>query len=361
MILKKLFKVIIWLLAIAFLIFIIANITISALGKKIIISQIEKNLKLKAKINTVGFRFPLTIVINEFQLEDLIDCTSVSFSVNPFGFLVGKVILNGIQIVSPVIKLTQFSDGSLNLPGLGQKPQAQTKVPNIILASLRIENGRIIFTDNKVNSQGFKVVIDNINAYVSKVAFPVTSLKAKFYLFCKVKDMHNQSLGSIEGNGWVDFTNKDMDAVFNIKGLEVTYFSSYYGDFFSRRLASAFLSTSSKLKAKNNNLAIATNLRLYGLVYAQEEGEVLPGINLAKNALDLFVDSQGNLNLDFTVNTQLDNPRLSPGELKRVILDAALRNLSGQSADQLMEKVGSIVDQFKDFGKQMEDIFKKGE
>ena len=156
-----------------------------------------------------------------------------------------------------------------------------------------------------------------------------------------------------------------MDATLDVKDMELVYFSPYYGDFLSKRkLLSAKLNVACGMKAKDNNLAISVNFRLSDLVYEKEkpkeEGE-LPRLDLVRNTLDLFTDKQGNLILDFNINTKMDNPEISIAELKKAILNTAIKNLAGQKPEDLEEKATGIIEQFKDFGTQMKELFKKKE
>ena len=152
-----------------------------------------------------------------------------------------------------------------------------------------------------------------------------------------------------------------MDAKIQVKDLEITQFAPYYGNFISnKKISSGKLNLTSMLKAKNNQLEIVNNFRLSGLVYAQQEQggiEELSGLDMVKNALDLFTDKSGNLDLEFTINTQLDKPALDPDKLKGMILKAAMKNLANQPPEELAEKVMDTVDKIKEFSKGLKEIF----
>ncbi|MDD5166962.1 MAG: hypothetical protein PHQ57_06210, partial [Candidatus Omnitrophica bacterium] len=92
---------------------------------------------------------------------------------------------------------------------------------------------------------------------------------------------------------------------------------------------------------------------------ALPEGETR--LDLFKSTLDFFTDKEGNLNLEFEINTRLDKPAITRAELHKIILNAAKRNLSNQSPQELYEKVSDTVKQFKKFGKELKDIFKNKE
>jgi hypothetical protein len=260
-----------------------------------------------------------------------------------------------------VINLEQNEAGSLNLPKLKEKGKA---LP-VFLIALTIKNGKLIFTDKKLNPEGYKIIIDKIDADVSKVMFPPTSLNTRFKLDAILTDANARTLASVDTSGWIDFGPKNMDATLRIKDCDITYFAPYYGNFITnKKLLSARLNLASVLKAENNALTIETNFKLSDLVYAKEEQPKeaeLPKLDLVKNTLDLFTDKEGNLILDFSINTKLDNPGINIPGLKRAILSAAVKNLSNQPPEALIEKVTNTIQQFKDFGKGLKNIFKKQE
>jgi hypothetical protein len=165
--------------------------------------------------------------------------------------------------------------------------------------------------------------------------------------------------GEITFSGWLDYLAGNLDAELGVKDLDVTKFSVYYGNFISnRKLSSARLDLVSTFKARNNALQIATKFDLSNLVYAQaqEQGQPLD-LDLMKNALDLFTDAKGNLRLEFDIDTLLNNPQISQEKIKKIILKAAMKNLSNQSPQQLMDKVATVIDQYKGLGKELKAIF----
>jgi hypothetical protein len=105
-----------------------------------------------------------------------------------------------------------------------------------------------------------------------------------------------------------------------------------------------------------------TVFNLIGLNYEKslEEPQAEQGFEfgLTSDALDMFTDQQGNLRLEFEIDTKLNNPSLSPDKIKGIILKAAMKNLSGQSPEQIIDKVTSKIEKYKDIGKELKNIFK---
>ncbi len=358
---KRKYKIIFWICGVLLVFFIAANVLLSIYAPKIIQEQIEKNLKLKTSLGSVSFSLPFTIALNRLELGNLASIKKISLSPNLVALLFGKVVIHGLNIIEPVINLEQSADGKLNLPDFGQKDdKPQGKSPEIYLTSLNLRDGKIIFTDKKVNADGFQVVVNKLNIKIAKVAMPITSLATDFTVDAELLSQAGEAFGQVDFSGWLDYLAKDMDAVLEIKGMDITKFSVYYGNFISnRKLNSARLDSVSNFKAKNNALQITTKLNLANLVYASDqaqEGQLL-NLDVMKNALDLFTDAKGNLSLEFNIDTLLDKPALTREKLQEIVLKAAAKNLSRQSPQALADKVSTILEQYKDVGKELKAMF----
>lgn len=359
---KKISKVLITILILFFVLFFIAVICVSIFGKKITEDQISGVLKVPVSLERISLSFPLTITLQGLKTGDFFAAEKISLSPQLWGFFAGKIILGKLVVINPLINLEQSSDGKLNLPVLEKKENQ----PQVILLGLKVENGRLKFSDKKVNPSGYKIIADKINISVSKAELLPSSLKANFDFSLSLLSPSSSGLGGVSGSGWVDFGPKDMDGIFQIKNLEASYFTPYMGNFISsRKILSAKLDFSALLKAQNNDLAANCHFRLSGLVYEKEEvpaeaSEVaLSKLDLFKSALDLFTDKEGNLDLDFVIKTKLDKPELTPAKLEKVILEAAAKNIARQSPEEIIDKVSNTIGQFKDLGDQLKDIFKK--
>jgi hypothetical protein len=353
---KTKFKVIFWVFAVLLAIFLVAGILAGVYAPRIVEQQIEQNLKLKTSLRKISLSPPFTITLEGLEIEGLASIKKVSLSPNIIGLLFGKIVIHGLNVVEPVINLGQSANGKLNLPVLEQKG----KPPAVYLTSLRVQNGKVIFTDRKVTPGGFQVVIDKLNIKVAKVALPITSLATNFKISAELLNSRGKAFGNIVFGGWLDYLAKDMDAKLEVKDLDVVNFSPYYGNFISgKKLAQAMLDLNSALKAKNNALEIITNFNLSKIVYEKTEEQQLPELNLVQDALDFFTDADGNLKLEFKIDTALDNPALSPEKIRKIILKAAAKNLSRQSPEQLVDKVTNAINKYKDLGKELKSIFGK--
>ena len=353
---KKKYKIIFWACGIFLAIFLAANLLMGIYLPRIVEQQIEKNLKLKASLGKISLSPPFTVTLERLEIGNLASIKKISLSPNLPALLFGKIVIHGLTIVDPVINLVQSADGKLNLPAL--KPDGQ-KPPAVYLTSFNLRNGKIVFTDKKAVADGFQVILNKLNVKVAKVVLPITSLATNFNASAELLSQQAEAFGQITFNGRLDYLAGGLDAKLEIKDMDVTKFSVYYGNFLSsRKLSSARLDLISTFKAKNNALQIISKLNLSHLVYADDQEQLL-NVDLMKNALDLFTDSKGNLSLEFTIDTLLNKPDLSREKIQKIILKAAAKNLANQPPQQLIEKVANVVEQYKGLGKELKAIFGK--
>ncbi len=344
-------------------VFIGLSIFVSMSGKSFIEGRLEKGIGIKTEINSITLSIPLTVNIAGLKMGELLQADRVSFRPSILSLFAGKVVLSNLTLINPEFSLELSEEGRLNLPKKDARPTKEKKGIDMpfYLTALNITNGRFEFTDKKILPQGYKTIASGINVNISKQMLPPASLNTKFRIEADIVTPEGKPLGAVFTGGWIDFGPKNMDASFEIRELELTYFSPYYGDFLSKKkLLSAKLTAISDFKAENNDLAIATELKLHNLVYAEEEFEKPEGptvFDLAQKTLDFFFSPGGDLDLHFTLNTRLDEPRITIKDLKRAVLQAALRSLGNQSPQDLIRKGKELYEQFKDFGDGLEDMF----
>ncbi|MDD3274363.1 MAG: DUF748 domain-containing protein [Candidatus Omnitrophica bacterium] len=357
-------RIFFWILGIFLALFFAANILVGVFARSVIERRLQEALKLKCSLGKVGLSLPFTVNLERLEIGNLASIKKISLSPDPVALVFGKIVIHGLNIVDPVINIERSAEGKLNLPvseGKLNLPAPEGKksgpAPEFYLTGFNLVNGKVIFTDRKVSSEGFQLVLNKLDIKVSKVVLPLNSLAMNFQAHTEVLDGQSGISGDIDFSGWLDYPSRKMDAELEIKGLDLVKFSVYYGNFISQRqLAAGKLNLNSSFKAQNNILMIVSRLGISGLAYA-ETPQAQFKESLVKNTLDFFTDAKGNLNLEFSLKTFLDHPQFSKKEIETAILGAAAKNLARQSPQQIADKVGALIDQYKGMGKELKNIF----
>ncbi|MCX5697424.1 MAG: DUF748 domain-containing protein [Candidatus Omnitrophica bacterium] len=355
---KKSKKIILWFFILAAAILVVLNLAVGIFGKRIVIAQIEENLKMPASLGGISVSLPLSINISDLRIGDLARIKRLSLAPSLLGFLAGKIVLNRLVIVEPAVTIVQSAGGEFNLPQLATKG----KQPPLLLAGLLIKNGIIRFIDKKIDPQGHEIILQNINVSISKVSFPPTSLFTRYSILADIVDPKGNRLGNLSGKGWIDFGPKDMDGNFQLQDVQATYFSPYCGDIFGNLLAqngllSAKLNFNADLKAKADVLKIACRLVLSDFVYnkvqAPQENEAASMI--MPNILNVFMNKEGRVDLNFTTETKLSQPNFN---ILKMVSGAVKKNITETPPEKTMEKISNVVEQFKAIGKNLKDMWK---
>lgn len=355
---KNLRKKITWILIILAAFYLLANAAFGVFGKAVIISQIENNLKLRASLARVSIGLPLSVNISKLELGDLFKADTVSVSVSILGFLAGKIVLNELRIINPEIELVKSGAGEFNLPRIESKGSP----PPILPAGLKIKGGKFTFIDKKINPQGHRVVVKDINADISRAAFPPASLFTNFKVSASLAGNDGEPAGSALASGWIDFRAKDMDGRIELRDIDGTSLAPYYQSIIAgKKLLSAKLNFTADLKAKRNDLAAKCRMEFSDIVYAKPEstedkGEVY---DILPSILNIFSNDSGSVVFNFTVTTKLDKPKIDVVSLRGSIGQAALENAAGQPPEKVIEKVKEAAGDFKEIGKSLKEIFNK--
>lgn len=354
---KRPIKIIYVILVIVAAGIIVLNLLVNLFGKKILVDQIKENLGMPASVNGMSVGLPLSLDISGLQIGDLARIKRISLSPSLLGFLAGKIVLNRLVVVDPVISVVQSENGALNLPQLKQGG----KQPPLLLAGLVIKNGTVMFNDQKT-SPALETTLRDINLNISKISLPPTSLFTRYRLSAEIADPKGKKLGEISGNGWIDFGPKDMDGNFQLLDVEATYFAPYCGSLFgdlliNKNLTSAKLNFNADLKAKSDDLKIACRLGLSDFVYnkeqSQQETEDLS--SALPNLLNVFLGKEGKMDLNFNIDTKLSQPNFN---ILQIASGAVKKNITDQPPEKTAEKVSNAIEQFKVIGKNLKNIWK---
>ncbi len=356
---KKLIKKIFLIVIILAVTYFLLNIFIATAGKNIAASLIEKNFNRKTSLKSLNIGFPLSINIGGLEIENFLKAPSISVSPNILGFFFGKIVLGGVQVTKPLITIEKKQDGSLDIPLLAA---GSGKPAQIFLTGLKVAKGKFIFTDKSFISEGFRVFIDDINIDINKAVLPLTSLNTKFNLSAMLVNAGSEPKGKATASGWIDFGPKNMEGNFELKDIEINYIEPYCKNLFFIKISPlAKLNFTSEAKAKNNDLLAKCRMEISSLVPVKSKGEEVKEpasiADLFSSAVDIFSDSSGNQVFNFTIKTKLDNPRF---DFQGTIAQGITQNITA-NPENTIEKVKKAAEQFKDFGKNFEDIFKNKE
>lgn len=316
-------------------------------GRALITGKLEELSREKVTMRRFSVTPPLTLGIRGLDIENLAKVDSLSISINPLGFLGGKLVLSSIKIVKPQItyvrnlaketlqqpQTAQAAAGQAQTPVQAQvtaasaKPRAKYPLP-LNFRRLLINEGEVDFTDNTVGKEGIRITIKDINIDVHNIyVFPYSTITNFSVIALIPWGQDRAEQGKIDARGWIDFTKKDMQVALKVVDIDGVYLYPYYSawvDLEKARIEKAKLNFSSNIHGLDNNITAECHLELTDIVrkpLSPEESEE-KAAKIADAVLDIFKAlNQGKIELDFTIRTKMDRPEFGLGNIKSAVED----------------------------------------
>jgi len=204
--------------------------------ERIVQAQLTRQqLPVHITIGNVLIGFPLKVVLKEVacaivQSEPAPFFTAKQIVVNPqlIGFMMGRVVLDTIQLKQPALVLGRRSDQAWNISpllvtgGTGTPPSQP-----MLLQQLRITNGTVSFTDETV-VPAFHGEVQHLDLDVKKLPFPIRAITTSFEATGDwVGRLPNQR-APVTLHGWLDVSRKKGQLDLTLRDLDVTTLEPYF-------------------------------------------------------------------------------------------------------------------------------------
>lgn len=397
---KKFLGILILLFSI-FIIFIISvYLYVRVNGRTIILTELEKNLGVKAEISGFHVGFPLSIVIEDFVVKDSIHVDKIIIVPSLFGFLKGDVVLNSCVLDKPYFKIIRETDETFDFGVISYKPAETAEKPalareavlqeniavvsrvpekpkrarNFYLKRLKIKNAVIDFIDKTIGSgEDFRLRLDEFNVNICQVSFLSLS-KMRLSAQGQLKPQQGVAIGSVELSGWFDYPARAMDMKVRLKDARLAYLGPYYMKFFKKELESGNMLLSADLKSEHNALKADCHVELDHIAFKNNEDSAgknnLSAGDFAALAFDSILLTRGKMIFDFSIQTKMDRPRFENVRFKGTFLENGMKAIFSKGSQvaasvatgdtkETVKDFKEISKKFKDFGKKFKGMFKK--
>jgi hypothetical protein len=341
--------------------------------RRVFLSEIQKNLGVKATASRVRVVFPASLIVEDLRIGETIKVDKIIASPSFLSLVKGGVVLNLLHLERPQLAMARNEDNTFDF-GL-PLPKKKERIPEVVApafakkavakkgifyaAKIKIIDGRIDFTDKRVSpGSPFRLKFSNINLDISR-----PSVFQPFLIQFKgngsLVNPENVAMGEAAMTGWADLSAKDMDAQLSAADVELVSLEPYYKKFLKKELASGRMRLGADFKSKNNDLKAECHLELSQISFKQMP-EPAPSSDetnaktedLTYLVFDSLLSSQGGIVFDFGIRTKMDRPRLEHIKVKGAFLSSMAQ------APQLGENFKDIGKQFKSIGKQFKSMFK---
>ncbi len=341
-----------------------ATIYMAFNGRDILLSQIEKNTGLKVQIASLKVLLPDTIVAEDIKLSDSISIGRMEVTPSLIGLLSRQVVFNKLVIDSPEMTVTRKEDDSFDL-GLVLPKQSGNKNKAVFYVNkLLISNGTVNFVDKGlVGQEPFVLKCSQIKADIHRPSV-LQLFRMNFNVSGRLLGKDDSDVGQVVLNGWVDPINMDMESKLEAKNGRLLYFAPYYEKFFSKDLKSGDAALTVNAVSKKNDMTADCHIALTNVAFLEPEGEETQENqkvdlgNLAFMTFDSLLGPDGNLNVDFSVRTKMNNPKFENVKLKGTFFANRIEATFSKPPQQTIEDFKKVGEQFEAIGKQFKKIFK---
>jgi len=342
----------VWIFILLTLLLVGTYIYININGKRILTEQLTEAFKKPVSIGNVRLAFPVGLRIDDLNIEGLIQSKEVRFQIGFFSFLEHYAHISSLSLIEPQIVLLKNSTSGITLgqvsqngdpviqsgdfnteqlppsPPLedGEGPAKKKKMVDIVIDNFLVKKGQIKYVD-QVSQNGFSLTVKEVDLFAKNIVIPAQPANTRFDLTARLFDSPmNLSGGSVEAGGTMNWHDKDMDAWLKVKDQN------------------GQVALTSNLISRKNVMNVNGKLNMANLITKKEkvEGE-------AESLQDMIFEGLQSsgvaIGLDFSFKTKMDDFRLSEVAIKG-------------SVDYQKDKK-SVVEEFKNIGKQLEGIGKK--
>jgi len=246
---------------------------VNTYGKDIFANAIKSNLGVEAEVKELSLKFPFELQIKELKFGD-ISVGSLKASLVGFNPFILQFILSELLVEDVELRFKRDKSGIVFSPFIGEEAEAERKIvkeeekakePSAVkklplsfrIKKLGLENVLVEFND-LTKDEPKKIKAYDIAIRFRDFVYPQLS---KFYVHfdASLETEYATMEDSIQGDGWMDYSNKNMDLDINAGGISYWAFTDYYPPFWkpdSLGIKKAFLSLESNFNAKDNELAV---------------------------------------------------------------------------------------------------------
>lgn len=325
-------------------------------AKDYISNIIHKNLNRQTSIGSVTIGFPLSLQLDKLCLFDKGDSIKAQeffcaerLSITPaiLPLFSRRLVIKELQIDNPRVALIREENGSYNILSL-IKENNLTKTAGVqhkervggflILSALKVRDGSIKYIDRQISKEGVELFADNVYINIDRLIFPLTPMRTNVSASLDISGPKGEAKGTLNLNGWIDIYKKDMDAKFKADGIDIQHIKPYLKDYVASSMESGRIYFTSDMVAKNNDLTAECKLKIEDVEFASEsKGVKLFGIPVS-TITDIIKDERKEMAVNFTIETELDNPRLKITRISGNLISTGLKSAIAAGIEKILEK-----------------------
>jgi len=374
-------------------------------SRGLLISQIEKNLGVKASVAEVRYIFPWSLLVRDLRFGDQVAFGRLLVTPSLMGFFRKKAfVFNDVLITSPRVRVVRRSDETIDIglplpagpagapsketppqeapsPSASQEvpvpsPPAGTRreVPPVYVEHLKVIDGQVIFIDEALGSDpAFRVEATDVRLEVRRVSMLEPgrmNVAVSGVLGPNEGAAPGAAPGRLAGTGEVDLRTRNGTLRLDVTAVPLTLFGPYYVKYLKKKIQTGTATLGADFRVAGNDLAGDCRVSLDGMAFQEPEAqgaaadaspdrqqETSSG-DLKDAAFTLLFSAMGQASFEFSFKTRLDRPRFENVKIKGIFMQPrTLAPLVRQPSGETVEEFKKIGKEFEAVGKEFKKIF----
>ena len=258
-----------------------------------------------------------------------------------------RLEIRSVVVTNAYLSALRTRDGRmLVVPSLLERPGGGGAIPpappahSASIDRLAIEGGELEVFDASVGARPWRIRLEGIRAEVRDLVAPSLSSAMPFELDATVAGPRHG--GKLALRGQLDVATLDLDLDAKLRGADLLAFEPYLVKASDARLAAGVFDLALDAKVRSRRLHAPGQLSIAGLEFAGGDARSRV-MGIPRDALLAGLAARnGRIELAFTLEGDLDDPRFSLNEVFATRVAIAMAEGLGISVQGLVEGVGEI-------------------
>jgi len=307
-------------------------------------TQIEKALGENVKAGSVSISWGKVIIEDLNFLRDgqsVGNVKSVIIKADFMSILGDKLMISRVEVDQPYFKLTVDGKGKLLLPiGLSKKPSGKAKreevkelrakdTPPVQIATFALREGKVDFEDKSM-ARPVTLKFDDVEIDINNIAYPFTNTWTDYTVSGQLTG--GRQKGSIHGTGRTDLLSEETRLTMVTKNIDLVLLRPYAEKKGDVGIERGLINMNMESSVMKNHIKAPGTMVIKDLQLRSSGGLGGTFLGVPRSMVLSFLKNNNNeINLDFVLEGDLNNPRFNMRENLATSLSVGLAKKLGVS------------------------------
>ena len=328
--------------------------------------SIERSLDKTVKIQNIEFNFPWNFELSGVEIRDnrepfkgevCFAVDKVHLEVSPLSLSQKDLIISRMEVEEATIVIRNrggklyhaLSDAMLSKPALSGRSEESVHAVSAAALPLeihqfRLAGGKFQFLDYDVQSGGFVIALDHIQAVVNDIHLPSQDKKTFYRVEAQLPQGRGQKSAELKMSGWTVFSDYDTDSIGTVSNLYLPFFEPYLAQVTPAKIQDGYLTSRSSIRIDKKDLTANVDFEMNGLYFqSYEDGEQLFGLK-AEEILAFLKDVAGRLKFQIVMQWNIADPHIKKRDVIRRSIERSLKKTVlgnvGNLLEDTLKKIG---------------------